>query len=93
MIIPYNPSKGFYTRQRHDQSSCSDSALLSLLLLTQPDLPATVRVTQERMLQMLEENLREKSSQDAQKKYEKKYKMVKFFGELSSIMIIIYNRY
>ncbi|KXJ27632.1 rRNA-processing protein EFG1 [Exaiptasia diaphana] len=48
-------------------------------LLRQKDIPATVRVAQERMLNMLKENLTESAKQQKEKKMSKKYKMVKFF--------------
>lgn len=48
-------------------------------LLQQPDIPATVRVAQERMLDLLQQSLKEKAGEDRERKMVKKYKMVKFF--------------
>ncbi|XP_031574903.1 rRNA-processing protein EFG1-like [Actinia tenebrosa] len=48
-------------------------------LLRQKNLPATVRVAQERMLTMLQENFKESAKKQQEMKMAKKYKMVKFF--------------
>lgn len=48
-------------------------------LLQQPDIPATVRVAQERMLELLQQSVKEKAEEDKERKLAKKYKMVKFF--------------
>ncbi|KAK3751993.1 hypothetical protein QZH41_010959 [Actinostola sp. cb2023] len=45
----------------------------------QDDIPATVRVAQERMLSMLKDNLKESAREQKERKILKKYKMVKFF--------------
>ena len=52
-----------------------------ICILLQPDIPATVRVAQERMLDMMKESLKEKTVQEKELKLVKKYKKVKFFGE------------
>lgn len=48
-------------------------------LLKKSDLPATVRVVQERMLDVLKETIKDKAREDKQKKIEKRSKKVKFF--------------
>ncbi|KAK3739753.1 hypothetical protein QZH41_013602 [Actinostola sp. cb2023] len=48
-------------------------------MLRQDDIPATVRVAQERMLSMLKDNLKESAREQKERKILKKYKMVKFF--------------
>ena len=49
-------------------------------LLNRPDLPATVRVSQERMLEFMQNKQDEKQQYKKDAKMIKKYKMVKFFG-------------
>ena len=46
----------------------------------QSDLPATVRVVQERMLDVLKETIKDKAKEDKQRRIEKRSKKVKFFG-------------
>ncbi|XP_068707168.1 uncharacterized protein [Montipora foliosa] len=48
-------------------------------LLKKPNLPATVRVEKERMLQMLRESIKDKGNQEKEKKIMERYKRVKFF--------------
>ncbi|PFX17033.1 rRNA-processing protein EFG1 [Stylophora pistillata] len=48
-------------------------------LLKKSDLPATVRVVQERMLDVLKETIKDKAKEDKQKKIEKRSKKVIFF--------------
>ena len=48
-------------------------------LLNKPDLPATVRVSQERMLEFMQNKQDEKQQYKKDAKMIKKYKMVKFF--------------
>ena len=50
------------------------------LLLLQPDLPATVRVEKERILQMLVESSNDKAKERAEKEIVKRCKIEKFFG-------------
>ena len=55
----------------------------------QSDLPATVRVVQERMLDVLKENIRQKAKHEKEKKNLKHYKKVKFFGKLQDFPFIL----
>lgn len=48
-------------------------------LLKKSDLPATVRVVQERMLDVLKETIKDKAKEDKQRRIEKRSKKVKFF--------------
>ena len=48
--------------------------------LLQSDLPATVRVVQERMLEVLKESIKDKVKEEKEKKIMKRSKKVKFFG-------------
>ena len=61
-----------------------NSKLLFLFLPTwhwlQEDLPETVRLTKERVLKLLQQELTEKAKEKKSKKFSKKYRMVKFFG-------------
>ena len=50
------------------------------LVLLQPDLPATVRVEKERILQMLVESINHKAKEKAEKEIVKRCKIEKFFG-------------
>lgn len=50
------------------------------LVLLQPDLPATVRVEKERILQMLVESINDKAKERAEKEIVKRCKIEKFFG-------------
>lgn len=50
------------------------------LVLLQPDLPATVRVEKERILQMLVESINDKAKERAEKETVKRCKIEKFFG-------------
>ena len=52
-----------------------------LLLLLQSDLPATVRVIQERMLEVLKETIKDKAKEDKEKIIIQRCKKVKFFGK------------
>ena len=47
----------------------------------QSDLPATARVVQERMLNMLKATIKDKAKEDKEKRIVKRSKKVKFFGE------------
>ena len=58
-----------------------------MLYLWQEDLPETVRQTKERMLKSLQQDLTDKAMEKKSKKMEKKYRMVKFFGEYTCIII------
>ena len=55
----------------------------SRVVLVKDDLPATVRSSQERMMTMLQRDLKDRARQHREEKIQKKYRMVKFFGELS----------
>jgi len=44
-------------------------------------LPETVRITKERILKSLQEELNDHASQRKNQKMSKKYRMVKFFGK------------
>lgn len=48
-------------------------------LLKKSDLPATVRVVQERMLEVLKENIKDKAREEKERKIMKRSKKVKFF--------------
>ena len=50
------------------------------LVLLQPDLPATVRIEKERILQMLVESINDKAKEKAEKEIVKRCKIEKFFG-------------
>lgn len=50
-------------------------------------LPETVRLTKERVLKSLQEELNETLDEKRTKKISKKYKMVKFFGEHQQALI------
>ena len=51
------------------------------LFTLQSDLPATVRVVQERMLEVLKESIKDKAKEEKEKKIVKRSKKVKFFGK------------
>lgn len=52
------------------------------MLIPQPDLAATARVTQERILDALQKAQAEERNAQRQRNVVKKYRMVKFFGRL-----------
>lgn len=54
---------------------------MAILRQTQDDLPATVRVAQERMLDALLKAKGQEETNHREKKLAKKYRMVKFFGK------------
>ncbi|KNC81642.1 hypothetical protein SARC_06047 [Sphaeroforma arctica JP610] len=78
-----------FNEERGNGSSKSVKARIRDIrrLLKRDDLVATVRVEKERMLEMLESDLKEKQNQELEKKLTEKYKMVKFFG-----MFILHQR-
>lgn len=72
----------------HDTSSILTTRFFLLLLdqinavfYFQSDLPATVRVVQERMLEVLKENIKDKAREEKERKIMKRSKKVKFFGK------------
>lgn len=79
------PSKGDKSIERRNakkkrKSKSAKQRLRSVKrLLSKPDLPATVRVSQERMLHLLQNTLEEEQQSRKDSKMIKKYKMVKFF--------------
>ena len=56
----------------------------------QDDLPATVRTTQERMMTMLQRDLKDRARQHREDKMQKKYRMVKFFGKCVSVYVCVF---
>ena len=53
------------------------------------DLPETVRQSKERIRNMLMDEIKDKEKEDRKKKVNRKYKMVKFFGKLWSVRVLI----
>ena len=47
----------------------------------QPDLPATVQVVQERMLNVLKHTIKDKAKEEKEKRIMKRSKKLKFFGK------------
>ena len=58
------------------------------ITLLQEDLPETVRQSKQRVLDMLVEEIGEREKTNREKKTNKRYKMVKFFGKIVHIVII-----
>ncbi|XP_032225208.2 rRNA-processing protein efg1 isoform X2 [Nematostella vectensis] len=74
-----SPKNHLPKKTKNRKKSLRDQLRSVQRLLRQENLPANMRVAQERILNMLEKELRDKAKEDRDKKIAKKYKMVKFF--------------